>query len=110
MKDGDSDKLGKGPGGASVDELTPTEVAIVDTFTRLIFGYTSGFDSHEKDIIQILRNVELNVALDGYEAMGEYLGALGVEEMVELVEKVRRQALINVDGRALAREPSPGVA
>ena len=66
-----------------------SEMAIVDTFTRLIFAAQDGFDSSEELIIQALRVVDTQVALDDYSGMGEYLRALGVAEMIELVSRVQ---------------------
>ncbi|MEH6584530.1 MAG: hypothetical protein V7754_21540 [Halioglobus sp.] len=66
-----------------------SEIAIVDTFTKLIFGQESAFEDAELDIIQALRQIDSNVALDAYPQMGVYLRALGVREMIHLVSRVR---------------------
>jgi len=66
-----------------------SEMAIVDTFTRLIFGAQDGFSSSEELIIQALRVVDASCALDDYRDMGEYLRALGVAEMIELVTRMQ---------------------
>jgi hypothetical protein len=68
-----------------------SEMAIVDTFTKLIFGEEGDFGSNELLIIQALRAVDNNVTLDDHHAMGEYLSALGVREMIQLVSQVREQ-------------------
>ncbi len=68
-----------------------SELAIVDTFTKLIFGEVSALNSGELLVIQALRTVDNNVALDTHQQMGEYLRALGVREMIELVSRVRVQ-------------------
>ncbi len=60
-----------------------SEMAIVDTFTKLIFGQEREYSAGEKLIIEALRAVDTNVALDSHVAMGEYLRALGVREMVQ---------------------------
>lgn len=66
-----------------------TEMAIVDTFTKLIFGEEEGFSPSEELIIDAFRKVDTNVALDSRKDMGEYLRALGVAEMIELVSQVQ---------------------
>lgn len=71
-----------------------SEMAIVDTFTKLIFG-DSEYCSGERLIIEALRSVDGNVTLNDFSEMGKYLRALGVEEMVGLVSSVRHQ----LDGR-----------
>lgn len=65
----------------------PSEMVIVDTFTRLIFG-EEHYSSREDLVIEALRLVDGNVALDSYRDMGEYLRALGVGEMIRLVSRV----------------------
>ena len=79
-----------------------SEMAIVDTFTKLIFGQESQYRSSEQLIIQALRLVDANVAVDSHGDMGQYLRAMGVEEMIQLVSKVQRQ--LSSDARLLARE------
>lgn len=67
------------------------EMAIVDTFTRLIFGEQDPFSESELLIIQAFRLVDDGVARDGYAEMGQYLRALGVAEMIKLVTRVQAQ-------------------
>jgi hypothetical protein len=74
-----------------------SEMAIVDTFTRLIFADDSGFDLREELIIETFRTVDANVLLDSYVEMGEYLRNLGVREMIHLVSRIREQVLDEVD-------------
>ena len=69
---------------------TAGEMAIVDTFTKLIFGEEEHFDDTELVIIQTLRLVDSSVSRDSYHELGQYLRALGVEEMVQLVARVQR--------------------
>ena len=66
-----------------------SEMLIVDTFTKLIFGGEAPFSDHELSIVQALRLVDPNVALDSYREMGVYLRALGVQEMISLVSQVK---------------------
>ncbi len=72
------------------DCSTPSEMEIVDTFTKLIFGVADEFSEMEMAVIQVLREVDDNVAFDSLSDMGVYLRALGVEEMIKLVSRVRR--------------------
>ncbi len=69
----------------------PVEMAVVDTFTRLIFGEEGDFSQEEQAIIQALRLVDSNVAGDSLHDMGEYLRSLEVSEMIELVARVRER-------------------
>ena len=70
-----------------------SEMAIVDTFTKLIFGEQEGFSDTEHVIIEALRSVDGNVALDSQRDMGAYLRALGVQEMIQLVSRVHDQLI-----------------
>ncbi len=74
----------------SVADTQPSELEIVDTFTKLIFGAEQDYSATELAIIGVLRVVDNNVALDRIEDMGIYLRALGVDEMIKLVSRVRR--------------------
>lgn len=76
----------------SGDTASPSEMVIVDTFTRLIFGDAGGFSRSELQVIEALRVVEPDVATDNLGAMGDYLRALGVAEMIELVSRVQYSA------------------
>ena len=66
-----------------------SEIAIVDTFTKLIFGQESQYDADELQIIQALRAVDANVSAGCYRDVGVYLRALGVREMIALVSRVQ---------------------
>ncbi len=68
-----------------------SELAIVDTFTKLIFGEESRYSDAELRIIQALRLSDDNVALDNHHDMGIYLRAMGVDEMIRLVSRVQDQ-------------------
>ncbi|HDY82543.1 MAG: hypothetical protein DRQ65_08515 [Gammaproteobacteria bacterium] len=74
-----------------------SEMAIVDTFTKLIFGEEDGYSASELQIIQAFRAADANVLLDSHRDMGEYLRALGVREMIEMVSLVREQLLRGMD-------------
>jgi hypothetical protein len=82
-------------------ESAVSEMAIVDTFTKLIFGQEADFDSSEQLIIQAFRLVDTRVELDTHGDMGHYLRALGVTEMIQLVTRV--QACLADGLRAVAR-------
>jgi len=66
-----------------------TEMAIVNTFTKLIFGDEAN-SPRELSIIQALRSVDANVLRDSHEELGEYLRNLGVREMIQLVSHLRQ--------------------
>lgn len=75
----------------SSDDSAISELSIVDTFTRLIFGDEDGYNRHELSVIQALRMVDLTVLGDSHRDMGAYLREMEVGEMIELVGRVRRQ-------------------
>ncbi|MFT6365469.1 MAG: hypothetical protein ACJAUG_001950 [Halioglobus sp.] len=83
-----------------------TEMSIVDTLAKLIFGEESGYDRSDLQIIEVLRIVESNVSLGSHIDMGVYLRALGVQEMIKLVSSVRR-AMLNGTRRDIAFRPLP---
>ena len=66
-----------------------SEMAIVDTFTKLIFGEEDTFSPSEELIIRAFRLVDHSVVLDSHRDMGIYLRALGVAEMIQLVTRVQ---------------------
>jgi hypothetical protein len=68
-----------------------SELAIVDTFTKLIFGEEDDYSVREMLIIQAFRQEDTHVALDTHRDMGQYLRALGVREMVRLVSAVQQR-------------------
>lgn len=67
-----------------------TEMAIVNTFTKLIFG-DEAYTTSELAIIAAFRSLDGTVARDTYKEMGEYLRNLGVREMIQLVSSLRQQ-------------------
>jgi len=78
------------------DDSPISEMAIVDTITKLIFGEEDDYDSRELTIIQALRSVDANVLLDSHRDMGGYLRALGVAEMIQLVTRVRERCRVGI--------------
>jgi hypothetical protein len=84
-------------------------MAIVDTFTKLIFG-DEDFSGLESAIIEAFRAVNPDVLRDTYPQMGEYLRSLGVREMIQLVSRVREQMAEHGEAKAvLPGQTLPGV-
>ena len=81
-----------------------TEMAIVDTFTKLIFG-DERYSDRESMIIEALRAVNADVLRDNHREIGEYLRSLGVREMIQLVSRVKEH--IAAHGDAAAAIPGP---
>ena len=89
--------------GASVDSSAPSEIDIVDTFTRLIFHDGSTHDglTHDgsvlaaRDMMIVAALCEVDEAAETASGndfprhLGSYLRGLGVSEMIALVERVR---------------------
>ena len=73
-----------------------SEMAIVDTFTKLIFGEDSQYSNRELRIISALRAVDANLVFDSHREMGTYLRAMGVGEMIELVARVQQQLQLDL--------------
>ena len=74
------------------------EMVIVDAFTRLIFGDQAELDPLEGRIIEALRLADPSLLGDSREQMGDYLRAMGVREMVDLVARVRDLIEIETPG------------
>ncbi len=66
------------------------EMSIVDLFTKMIFGQVAELSERELSIIQALRLADDNISMDSYQEMGVYLRALGVQEMIGLVSRVKQ--------------------
>jgi hypothetical protein len=81
------------------------EMAIVDTFTKLIFG-EEHYSRQEDLVIAALRLVDSNVTLDSHRDMGQYLRALGVNEMIRLVTRVETQLECGLQVLASATAPA----
>jgi hypothetical protein len=90
------------------------EMAIVDTFTKLIFGQESHYSGPELGIILTLKMIDDNVTLDCHRDLGVYLRALGVREMIGLVSKVSNAMVKGIHLERSARltlsELPPGLA
>ena len=97
------------------DQAVPvSEMAIVNTFTKLIFG-EDAYNARELAIIDGFRVVEADVLRDSLEEMGDYLRHLGVREMIQLVSRLHRyladpDAIASVESVAFTpgRNASPG--
>jgi hypothetical protein len=79
------------------EECPVSEMAIVNTFTKLIFGQEQDYSPRELSIVQAFRLVEANVLRDSHLEMGEYLRNLGVREMIQLVSRLRDYMSENVE-------------
>jgi len=84
-----------------------SEMAIVDTFTRLIFGEEDHFDAAELRIINALRLVDADMSRDSHLEMGRYLRALGVAEMIQLVGQVQACLAAGSLARAAGAKSAP---
>ncbi len=84
----------------NMDAGPVSEMAIVDTFTKLIFGEDSQYSNRELMIIQAFRTVDKRVMFDSHRDMGTYLRALGVGEMIDLVAQVQAQLLLDLQAGA----------
>ena len=89
-------KAGTSHNDDSLDAV-PSEMEIVDTFTRLIFGAGQVLSPREQAILTALCSVDDHAAQrdseDDLQEVGAYLRALGVTEMIRLVGKVRSHYL-----------------
>lgn len=85
-------------------------MAIVDTFTKLIFG-DERYSDRESIIIEALLSVHADVLRDSYVEMGEYLRGLGVREMIQLVSRVQEHIADHGDGPArVPGQPESGIS
>ncbi|PLW68382.1 hypothetical protein [Pseudohalioglobus lutimaris] len=89
----------------NMDAGPVSEMAIVDTFTKLIFGEDYQYSNRELMIIQAFRTVDKRVLFDSHRDMGTYLRALGVGEMIKLVSQVQAQLMVDLQAGAGRIEP-----
>ena len=93
-----------------VARAVPSEMDIVDTFTHLIFCGADELSPQEASILQTLLIVDENAANASstgiLRAVGIYLQALGVSEMIQLVTRVREHYLLQE--RPPVQTQSPG--
>jgi hypothetical protein len=96
---------------ANNNESDPvTEMSIVDTFTKLIFGEEADYCDRELLIIRAFRLVDVNVLRDSHADMGEYLRNLGIREMIHLVARLREYIREDSEILASAAQSAEGVA
>lgn len=79
------------------EDCPVSEMAIVNIFTKLIFGQEQGYSPRELSIVHAFRLVEANVLRDSHLEMGEYLRNLGVREMIQLVSRLSDYMNENVE-------------
>jgi len=90
-------------------------MAIVDTFTKLIFG-DEEFSDRESAIIESLCTVIPDLHNEGHRDLGEYLRDLGVSEMIQLVSRVRQRTnagstpALPIGRRPLSRVRTPAAS
>jgi hypothetical protein len=77
----------------SRDISASVELAIVDVFTKLIFGVEQPWGDQELSIMRALREADHRLYMDSNHSIGRYLRALGVQEMISLVSRVKIQLL-----------------
>jgi hypothetical protein len=84
-----------------------SEMAIVNTFTKLIFG-DDLFTARELSIIEALQANNAGAMCENRKAVGEYLRNLGVREMIDLVSGLR-QSLADCAESTMSdpRRPTP---
>ena len=94
-------------GNISIDEMS-----IVDVMTKLIFDSDSELDSTELLVVELLGQVDHSLATESRRDVSEYLRAMGVDEMILVVGKIKKQleqqqgliaATISPNGRSLHR-------
>jgi len=75
--------------GKKVGDVGISEMAIVDTFTKLIFGEERDYSAEELQIIDAFSIAEFGVPSQDHAELGEMLRELGVRQMIDLVVRVR---------------------
>ena len=77
-------------GSQSKSAAIPSEMEIVDCFTRLIFSDDDTLSEGDRVIVETLSLVDCNLAHCREPAeVGSYLRELGVREMIRLVRQVQ---------------------
>lgn len=89
----------------AVEDCPVTEMAIVNTFTKLIFG-EEALTADELSIIDAFQTLDANISRDSAKEMGAYLRDLGVREMIALVSRLRAHIAHNALGESAGRRPS----
>ena len=92
-----------------MQRAVPSEMDIVDTFTHLIFCGADTLSPEESSILGTLRLVDEHAAnlctADNPGDVGVYLRALGVNEMIQLVGRVREYYLLQESAPAQTQSP-----
>jgi hypothetical protein len=65
------------------------EMSIVDIFTRLIFDAESPLNVEEARIVELLCHVEPGLSGVSRRDLSEYLRSMGVEEMIQVVARLK---------------------
>ena len=66
------------------------EMSIVDIFTRLIFDAESSLEGDEAWVVEILCQIEPGLSTANRRDLSEYLRAMGVEEMIQTVGRLKQ--------------------
>lgn len=69
---------------------TIDEMAIVDTFTKLIFDAQATLDKTELILVKLLAQIDSSLADASLRDISEHLRSMGVDEMISVVDQVRR--------------------
>jgi hypothetical protein len=85
-------------------------MAIVDAFTKLIFGEEQAYSSRELLIVQALRVVDIRMVRHSHQEMGGYLRNMSVREMIQLVSRMRDQLSESTGALPSDRSPEVGAA
>ena len=92
-------------------QTAPSEMEIVDTFTRLILAGDEDLSVRDQSIIHALCLVDDNAAqcrADDYpREIGVYLRALGVSEMIRLVKQVQASYPVTAQTESASAEAQP---
>jgi hypothetical protein len=74
---------------AYIEKGPVTEMAIVNTFTKLIFC-EEAYTARELSIVDAFQAMDVNISGESRIEMGEYLRNLGVREMIQLVSSLQQ--------------------
>ena len=72
--------------GASIFD----EMSIVDVLTKLIFDAEVELHGTELLVVELLGQVDTSLAASSRRDVGEYLRAMGVDEMIAVVNRIKR--------------------
>lgn len=65
------------------------EMSIVDIFTKLIFDAQSALDDSEVQVLALLTHYDETLLKASRRDVSEYLRAMGVDEMIRVVSKLK---------------------